>query len=151
MVSHERHFIEHHRARTMSNFFKIIATMLVLVLASCNAQATEATVISLSCDGTITSGGRDEKQSVQGMGLVVNFAEHTVSGFDVVAHIDRTDDASVSFSGESSAPLGGSSVVRGDIDRVTGAAWAKTTLVKDQRIIASHNWDLVCKVTNRVF
>lgn len=135
----------------MSNSFKITATMLALVLASCYAQATEATVISVSRDGTIASGGRDEKQSVQVMGSVVNFADYTVSGFYVVAHIDRADDASVSFSGESSAPLGGSCAVRGDIDRVTGAVWAKTTLAKDQKIIASHNWDLVCKVTNRVF
>ena len=53
------------------------------------------------------------------MNLVVNFAERTVSFSGHSAGIDKADIAHISFSGENNA-------VHGEIDRVTGAAWATT-------------------------
>jgi hypothetical protein len=91
-------------------------------------------------------------QPVTKMGLVVNLAERTVSGFSVVARIDRADAVSISFSNQNSPYLGGAYSVKGGIDRVTGAAWATTALeASDKKIIMNDTYNLVCKVTNRLF
>jgi hypothetical protein len=122
---------------------------LALLLLATPAMAGPA-VINLSCDGEINTGA-DQKESVKKIGLVVNLAQHSVSGFPVVAGIDTVDDALISFSGAKGDALG-TSRVEGTIDRVTGAAVVSTTLfAKDGKLIATQGWDLVCKVTNRLF
>jgi hypothetical protein len=126
------------------------APLLVLMLiAGQPAAAQTATVINLSCDGTVKNG---DTEPVRKMGLVVNLAQHTVVGFVPLAHITRLDDVNVDFGGETGTPLGGSSSVHGGIDRVTGATWISTVLAaKDGKIISTQVYDLFCKVTSRLF
>ena len=88
------------------------------------------------------------------MGLVVNLAERTVSGFqDVVAHIDKIDaaDIAVQRHGRASRPPMpgipvGSITVMGSIHRASGAVSAKTTTTA-----ATFTYDLLCKPANRAF
>lgn len=140
----------------MSNIIKIAAMMLALALAGTDAQAAEPTVIYLSCDGTDTATlyPTAPPEPVKRMGLVVNFADQTVSGFmadRTIAHIDYSDDATVSFYGESTDGLQNSSIT-GVIDRVTGITQVHTAVnSKDQKVLRADDWDLVCKVTNRAF
>jgi hypothetical protein len=122
---------------------------LTLLLLAAPAVAGEPSVINLSCDGEVTNGA--DQEPVKKVGSILNLAQRTVSGFPVVAHIDTMDDALVGFSGNQSDSLGSSSIM-GTIDRVTGAAQIWTLLTaKDGKIIGSQAWDLVCKVTNRLF
>jgi hypothetical protein len=116
-------------------------------------MAAETAVINLSCDGTMEIAGAptETQEPVKKFGLIVNLAEHTVSGFSVVARITNIDDATVEFNGVAENPSGTSSVL-GNIDRVTGKTWAWTMgTAKDGKIVTSHAFDLVCKVTSRLF
>ncbi len=123
----------------------------LLLIAGQPAAAQTAAVINLSCDGTVKNGAGDT-EPVRKMGLVVNLAQHTLVGFVPLARITRLDDVNVDFSGETGAALGGSSSVTGGIDRVTGATWINTFLTaKDGKIVSSQAYDLVCKVTSRLF
>jgi hypothetical protein len=129
-----------------------IALLAVLLagLASPVASLGEPSVINLSCDGEVTNGA-DQKEPVKKVGLIVNFTQHTVSGFPVIAHIKDVSDAMVEFGGSKTDALGTSSIM-GTIDRVTGATQL-TTIVsgRDGKIIETRSWDLVCKLTNRLF
>jgi hypothetical protein len=132
----------------------ITTTTLLALLAT---QAAETAVIDLSCDGTMRN-LRDETakpKPTEKIGLVVNLAEHTVSGFGVVAHIDNADNATVKFNSEDITPDRTVVVsVKGEIDRVTGKTWVihETEIeVDNERIKASYGYNLVCKVTNRLF
>jgi hypothetical protein len=129
--------------------------LVLLVTAGQHTRAAElAEVISLSCDGTKEwTGGLGEPtgkplEPVKKMGLILNFTEHTVvgfqvfGGFDAPAHIDVVNDTRVEFS---------SSVVKGAIDRVTGSAWVFVNLATKTRFIGADKYELVCKVTNRLF
>jgi hypothetical protein len=118
------------------------------LMAGQPAAAQTASVIYLSCAGTVT-GKTGKSEPVANLGLVINLAEHTVIGFshDVVAHIDTADDLSISFQG-----AGSSSYLSGEIDRVTGAASAMNTVWLGKEIRSQDSYDLVCKkVTNRLF
>jgi len=144
----------------------IMATALLqLLLGGQLANAAEATVITLSCDGTAKIVGDDETgkpEPIKKMGLVVNLAEHTVSGFPgIVAHIDSVDATSILFSGEGPVMYRGQPTtglgtvsVEGQIDRVTGAVLANKMQFaggKDNKVIANDSWELFCKVTNHLF
>jgi hypothetical protein len=138
----------------MPNIVKLTAIMLALLLAEHYAQAAEATVVNLSCDGTMTIVGdpTETKEPVTKIGLIVNLAAHTVLGFTPVARITKVDEGIVEFEGTAATPLGGTSSVSGSVDRVTGktSAWTTST-AKDGKIVTSDVFDLVCKVTNRLF
>jgi hypothetical protein len=135
---------------------KIAATALSAVLLPAgNTQAAEPTMLTFSCDGTIADAKASESkpERVTKMGLIVNFAERSVSGFNIVAHIDRVDDASISFGGEGNLPpLPGarstpvSMTVMGSIDRVTGAVSATTLTTATM-----YTYDLLCKPVKRLF
>jgi hypothetical protein len=62
-----------------------------LLMAGQHAQAAETAAIQLSCTGP----PNDTKAS-----LIVDLADKTVSGFGVIAHIERIDDTSILFNGE---------------------------------------------------
>jgi hypothetical protein len=138
---------------TMPNIVKLAGMTLALALAGHYAHAAEPTVVNLSCDGTDAATLDPTMPSpVKKMGLVINLAEHTVSGFSVVAHISYTDDATVLFDGESTDLFERSSSATGSIDRVTGVTRAHTAVIsKDKKLLSADDWDLVCKVTNRLF
>jgi hypothetical protein len=94
-------------------------------------------------------------QRVSERRVVVNFAEHTVSGFvtstgsALIANIVREDDTTVDFSG-GSTPEGTSSLV-GTIDRVTGATtvhattWARNKITEG-KTMRGLSYFLVCKL-----
>jgi hypothetical protein len=95
--------------------------LLPLVIVG-HALATEPTVITLSCGGTVkTNVGKNEGQrkAINKTGVVVDLAEHTVSFAGYVAHIENVDGANVFFGG-------GEDRATGDIDRVTGVMSATT-------------------------
>jgi hypothetical protein len=74
----------------------------VITVAAAAVQATEATLIGLSCDGSvmdIVSPKPGDTQPIK-IDLAVNLAERTISGFDpFIVHIDSADYTSISFSG----------------------------------------------------
>lgn len=123
----------------MRKIIKITATALPVLLAWHHAQAAEPTVITLSCDGKLTNTkvSNAKPESISKMGLVVNFAERTVSFSGHLVGIDKADVAHISFSGENNA-------VHGEIDRVTGAMWA--TAHSD---VTTFAYKLLCKPTTR--
>jgi hypothetical protein len=151
----------------------VAATILALVLMAWqHAGAAEpVSLIALSCDGTVmnivvssdpgrTWGPEPSVSSEDRVGhtepikitLVLNFAEGTVSGFDpFIVHIDSADDTSISFKGETF--LGGNRTIMGSVSRVTGALWAHTVtwIQRNKEIERSYDWNLVCKVTSRLF
>ena len=138
----------------MPNIVKLAGVTLALALAGHYAQAAEPTVVNLSCDGTMAIVGdpTETKEPITKIGLIVNLAAHTVLGFTPVARITKVDDGIVEFEGTAATPLGGTSSVSGSVDRVTGKTSAWTTgAAKDGKIITSDVFDLVCKVTNRLF
>jgi hypothetical protein len=69
------------------------------------------------------------------MGLVVDFAERTISFQSHLVGIDKADVARISFSGENNA-------VHGEIDRVTGVMWATT-----DSNVTTFVYNLLCKPT----
>ncbi len=117
---------------------------LTFFLLATSALAAERSVINLSCDGELIMGD-DQKEPVKKIDLIVNFTQHTVSGFPVVGRIDNVSGAVIEFSGSKTDARGTSSII-GTIDRATGAAQVWTTLVsaKDGKVIQSNSWDLVC-------
>ena len=135
----------------MSNIITFTAMTLAVVLAGQHAQAAEATVITLSCNGNVTDGkSADAKPDpVNNLGVVVNFAEQNISFAGYVVPITRVDAADVTFEGQVKALALGLSLstsVSGMVDRVTGSMTA-TTLTTATML----NWDLLCKPTNRLF
>ncbi len=132
----------------------LLAGTLCIAAVGQHARAAEpVALISLSCDGTvmdIVSSQPGDTQPIK-IALVLNLAEGTVSGFPFIAHIDSADDISVSFSGETF--LGGDTTLMGNINRVTGATWAHTVtwVQRDKVIKRSYDWNLFCKMTNRLF
>jgi hypothetical protein len=111
--------------RTVPNMTSIIKITVMTVFALAAAEhcalGAEPSVITLSCDGRLTDTrvGSAKPQPINGMNMVVNFADKTVSFSGHSAGIDKADIARISFSGENDA-------VHGEIDRVTGATWATT-------------------------
>jgi hypothetical protein len=127
----------------------IATTTLLALLLGRPVAAQTPTVNSLYCEGTMMQivGGEPGKSQPIKIGLVVNFTEGTLSGFDVITNI-VADDVEISFLGKSR-----DYTVAGNINRVTGAASSHTVRwdQADKEIKWSYDWDLVCKVTNRLF
>lgn len=137
-----------------------IALLGLWLSASGVAHAADAAIVNLSCDGTfgIVGDQTGTREPVTKMGLVVNLAEHTVLFDGVLAHIDKIDAATISFNGEGDVSLPGTGTlgkvsVFGEIDRVTGAVSATTanTSAMDNKVVGTENYDLVCRVTKRLF
>ena len=140
----------------------VTAVLLALVLtAEPGAQADEPKVITLSCNGTLTPkyGTRSaDPKPLQKAGVVVNLDEQSVSFEGFVTHINDVDAANINFSGKQfGGPSYGVSIdVIGSIDRVTGDMVAVWTVTSDPpkwpiNPIDTSHYDLLCKVTNRVF
>jgi hypothetical protein len=111
-------------------------------------RAAEPTVITLSCDGTLTDTTHQPKP-IEKMGVVANLNERTVSFMGWVAPIVNVDAAGINFDGK---PVGGVFPQRidGYLDRVTGHMIADTTTSTLNSPIRDH-YDVLCKATDRVF
>jgi hypothetical protein len=94
--------------------------LLCLVLAGAYAQAAEPTLITLSCDGTLTGRiGAKTPEPVQQMGVIVDLDKRTVSWLGYVAGVGNVDTANINFGGRQS--VGYYNIfIRGNINRVTG-------------------------------
>lgn len=117
----------------MNNITTILFLSLVIVA---HAQASEPTVITLSCEGTVkTNVGNNEGQRkvINKVGVVVDLAEQTVSFAGYAAHIENVDAAIVFFGG-------GEDHATGEIDRASGVMSATT--VKDN---LATSYELFCK------
>jgi hypothetical protein len=121
----------------MTSIIKISALALLSFVLGGHAQATEPTVITLSCDGKLTDikVKNTKPQRISRMHLVVDFAERTVSFSSHLVGIEKADVAHISFSGENNA-------VHGEIDRVTGVMWATT-----DSNVTTFVYNLLCKPT----
>lgn len=143
---------------------RIIASLLLAFTAGNYVQAAEPTLITLSCDGTLTythitdskpyPGGSEQ---VQKLGVVVNPDERTVSFVGYVSRISDADAANINFGGKQIGRVdeGVKISIMGEIDRVTGRMDAMTTTeipttLPGYNALQSH-YELSCKAANRVF
>ena len=119
----------------------IMAAMVLLPLLHHHANTAEATVITLACDGTAKIVGAESGEPIKKMGLVVNLAEHTVSGFPgIVAHIDSVDATNILFSGEGPVLYHGQPTtgpgtvsVEGQIDHLLAQCWQAKCNLRGER------------------
>jgi hypothetical protein len=112
----------------------LLAAVIALLIPG---RGVADTLLALSCDGTATDRtwersdfdwSKQEPQPITGWGLVLNFSNRTVLGFDPLPGgralpITSVDDVTVGFGGD----LGEGLSVFGTIDRVTGAVSATMT------------------------
>src|SRR5262245_8497076 len=101
----------------------VLAAMVAAL--SMTAHAADTT-LTLACKGTTTAGYQDAKPEPVSMGIIVNFTNRTVQGFndpsffDYPVKITAWNDVSVVFAGSSEALKVSTLSTRGSIDRVTG-------------------------------
>ena len=120
MISDERFLSGKTRRRLSVNNITTILFLSLVIVA--HAQASEPTVITLSCDGTVkTSVGNIEgpRKAINKLDAVVDLAEQTVSFAGFVAQIETIDGAVVFFGS-------GIDPAIGNIDQVTGVMSATT-------------------------
>jgi hypothetical protein len=117
--------------------------LVIPVLASTLLPAKGA-VFTLSCDGSLSSGVKQEP--INKMGLIVNVDVRTVTGFSgIVAPIDRINENWVIFKGNTSDGW----YIEGSIDRVTGNVRANKTLIdsKTKQLALLVSYDLICELS----
>ena len=131
---------------------------LAFVVALCAAgsshvtQAAEPTgTLTLACQGTGTDNIKpDAKPEPISMGIVVNFTARTIAGFtypgleEFPVVIRAASEVLITFTGSSES---GSSIVAGDINRVTGELWASSMMrdANTSNIVTSTTYSLKCR------
>ena len=117
------------------------------------AQAAEPETLTLACQGTVTNNIKpDAKPEQITMGIVVNFTAQTVAGFtypgleEFPVVIRAASEVLITFAGSNES---GSSIVAGDINRVTGELWANSTMrdAQTSKIVMSTSYSLQCRPT----
>jgi hypothetical protein len=151
----------------------LLTGIAALFLATSVAQAIEnGTTLTLACEGTINHGGLfgddpAQRESIS-MGIIVNFTNKTVHGFDSAmfgikeepAKITGITETAINFGSDnfgSDEPHAALNSLIGVIDRVTGDVWASS----ESRVINSCSnsisssissmYELKCKPTQRMF
>lgn len=127
------------------------ATALILLVGQ-QLHASEASYITLTCDGRVTSGTSVDPKGdpITKVGVVVNAVERSVSFNGYVVPITKIDSAVIMFEGRSKTPIMNTMLntyVSGTIDRVTGAIGATTVVGTN----ITTNWELYCKPASRMF
>jgi hypothetical protein len=157
----------------MGHIIKTTALVLLPLVLSGYALAAEPTVITLSCEGTVTDKTSwapiptdiDHDPKPMGkMGVVVNLNERTVSFQGWTVPISIADAATISFNGDEIGPVGQIAAkegltyrIDGTLDRVTGHMTADTMTYETKKLsdptssIVRAHYDVLCKATNRVF
>ena len=138
MISDERFLSGKTRRRLSVNNITTILFLSLVIVA--HAQASEPTVITLSCDGTVkTSVGNIEgpRKAINKLDAVVDLAEQTVSFAGFVAQIENIDSAVVFFGS-------GIDPAIGNIDQVTGVMSATT-----MKGNLATSYELFCKPVTR--
>ena len=117
------------------------------------ARAAEPAILTLACQGTTTDPMQpDAKPQEITMGVVINFSVRTVAGFtypgleEFPIVIRDANDVLITFAGSNES---GSSIVAGDINRVTGELWANSTMrdAQTSKIVVSTSYSLQCRPT----
>jgi hypothetical protein len=134
-----------------------IGLLVALLLVPVRAQQPAS--ITLSCSGTskltATAAASFEPDPITNLGIIVNFANHSVTFSDYITPVTGVNATLVSFSGRqtlaAAAALGlkGSQfTIDGSIDRVTGH-----TEIDWMYEVTGNNshWDLTCRPTTRLF
>jgi hypothetical protein len=125
------------RRLTVNNITIILFLSLVMVGY---AQATEPTIITLSCDGTVKTNvgnNKGQRKTIDKVGVVVDLAEQTVSFVGYVAHIENLDATAIFFGS-------GIDAATGDIDRASGVMSATT-----MKGNLATSYELFCKPVTR--
>jgi hypothetical protein len=119
------------------------------------AQAAEPETLTLTCAGTATDNIKpDAKPEQITMGVVVNFTARKVAGFiypgleEFPVVIRDANEVHITFAGSNES---GSSIVAGDINRVTGELWASSMMRDTSNIVTSTTYSLQCRSTQRMF
>jgi hypothetical protein len=141
----------------------------LLLMTGQPARAAGPTVVTLSCNGTITDKSStslptEEPKPIQKMGVVANLHERTVSFMGFVAPIVLVDASVISFNGEQLGDAaqiarkdGLTQRIDGILDRVTGHMVAYVWTYKKgaddpaSPLSDANQYDVLCKATNRVF
>jgi hypothetical protein len=143
--------------RRTSHLIKTAALALLPLVLGGHAQADEAKVIALSCEGTLTptygANKPEAPQPLQKTGVLVNLDKQTVFFLGYVVPIDDVDEASINFGGGQIVDYGFSITIGGKIDRVTGRMDVTTVLSDPTKQpdpnTATIHYDVVC--TNGTF
>ena len=115
-------------------------------LSISTAQAAEPTgTLTLACNGTVTGTGTEDKPKPVSMGVIVNFTNRTVQGFDVLAQITAVDNVVITFN-RSNSPF-----LDGRIDRVTGLLQAGYLVMSGNKVTIAQNYSLKCTPAQRKF
>jgi len=138
------------RGKTMRPSY--VALMVTLPIAAVGAQ--QPTSITLSCNGTsklMTAGDDTKPDPVTNLGMIVNFAERTVSFESYHIPFERADSTMV-FHGTQAMSYAGTKLkpvtVDGSVDRVTGAA---SVTFLHERVGDNSTWELLCRPATRLF
>jgi hypothetical protein len=119
------------------------------------AQGAEPETLPLACQGTLTDNIKpDAKPEQITLGIVVNLTARTVAGFtypgleEFPVVIRDANEVHITFTGSNES---GSSIVAGDINRVTGELWASSMMRDTSNIVTSTTYSLKCRPTQRMF
>jgi hypothetical protein len=121
------------------------------------ARTAEPKLFTLSCEGTVLNLDNKNVDLIKEMGVMVNLEEQAVillGGY--VSRITDVDSANINFRGE--PPISGqndygySYVIMGNINRLTGHMDATViTLNRKEKPVSREHYDVLCKVTHRMF
>jgi hypothetical protein len=138
----------------MTHIIKTMVVLLPLVLSGGHARAVDPTVITLSCDGTLTAtyGANKPKnmEESQKISVVVSLDDQTVLFLGHVVPIYDVDEASINFGGRQMVDYGFS--IKGHIDRASGRMEVTTVTIDptkpDDPNIVTLRYDVGCKATD---
>jgi hypothetical protein len=121
--------------------------ILALVFLTGHYALAETSVITLSCDGKMRSGvGKEPGEPIGKLGVVVNFAQNTVTFFEYVVPINSLNATTISFDAQSGQGVF-KGHVSGSLDRITG----DVVVVVEKASGSLQEWDLSCKPATRLF
>jgi hypothetical protein len=137
---------------------KAMATILLaltgLLMASAQAADEPTGTLTLACEGAVTISTSEKPEPIS-MGIIVNFATKTVTGFaypgvDTPVKITKFDDVHIAFYGSNTGRL---NIISGVIDRVTGAveATAEGPTFQKEFGVSMTDYSLKCRPAQRMF
>jgi hypothetical protein len=134
---------------------RVCAAVLLAALPLLPVRAQQPSSITLSCSGTskLMMAPEDTKPDpVTNVGMIVNFADRTVTFDSYRIAMERADGTMVQFNGQQAMSYAGIKMkpvlVSGSVDRVTGAA---SITFMHERVGDNSTWELLCKPASRLF
>ena len=144
--------------RNQRGIMKVMATALLaltgLLIATAQAADEPTGTLTLACEGAVTISTSEKSEPIS-MGIIVNFATKTVTGFaypgvDTPVKITKFDDVHIAFYGSNTSRL---NIISGVIDRVTGAveATVEGPTFQKEFDISMTDYSLKCRPAQRMF